>query len=144
MHAHTEKGSGFYSHSSIDLHTHTHTHTHTHGSHILCWRFLVSRRPHSFLVCARPWRDHYFTLEACMLRISTSSLSNIPMFNSIIITYFIPLADGKASWSVPQFYAWGFALDASWSLSASIIYFGPNKSNCICREEHHQHQTDIH
>lgn len=58
-----------------------------------------------------------------MLRILTSSLLNIPMFNSIIITYFIPLADGKSRWSALQFYAWGSALDASWSLSASIIYF---------------------
>lgn len=30
-----------------------------------------------------------------MLRILTSSLLKIPMFNSIIITYFIPLADEK-------------------------------------------------
>lgn len=78
-----------------------------------------------YLACARPRRDHYFTLEACTRRIFPSSLLSIPVFNSIIITYFIPLADWKSSWSAPQFYAWGSALDASWSLSASIIYFDP-------------------
>lgn len=75
-------------------------------------------------MCACPYRDHYFSLEACMLRILHSSLLNKLMFNSIIIICFILIADEASKWRVLQFYAWGFALDASWSLSASIIYIG--------------------
>lgn len=84
-----------------------------------------------FLVCTHPWQDHYFTLEACVIRILTSSLLNILMFNSIIITYFIPLADGKDE------VCCNVMLQGPLWMQAEIcqlfpFYFWPNKSKCIC------------
>lgn len=68
----------------------THIHTHRLGS-----RLSTPGRPLGSRSATRPWPDHYFTLEPCTLRILTNSLWNTAMFNSIIITYFTPLADWK-------------------------------------------------
>lgn len=120
----------------------THTHTHSH-SHILCSRFSVSRQLTVFSVCLSQAISLLFFggLHAQNFPIS---LLNTAMFNRIIIAYFIPLADGKSSWSVPQFLCLRVCSWCKLKFVSFYYLFWPNKSNCICWEEHHQHQIDIH
>lgn len=122
--------------------THTHRHTHSH-SHILCSRFSVSRQLTVFSVCLSQ-AISLLLFGGLHAQNFPISLLNIAMFNRIIIAYFIPLADGKSSWSVPQFLCLRVCSWCKLKFVSFYYLFWPNKSNCICWEEHHQHQIDIH